>query len=66
MLSEDIPKVKGKKANFRKSCMSFKVFDRHLTCNGKRTVIFDNDRKLSIPLCFTVILNTHLQSLNCK
>ena len=56
---EEMPKVKGKKDNFRKSCKTFKIFDGHLTYKGKRRMIFDNGRKLSvgtiIPLCFTVI-----------
>ena len=48
---EDIPKVKGKKANTRilKPLKSFKIFDGHLTYKEKRRVIFDNDRKLSKP-----------------
>ena len=44
---EDILK-KGKKANFRKSCETFKIVDGHLTYKGKRRVIFDNDRKFLI------------------
>ena len=31
---EDISKDKGKKANFRKSCKSFKTVDGHLTKKG--------------------------------
>ena len=29
---EDIPKDRGKKANFRKSCKNYKVVDEYLTC----------------------------------
>ena len=31
---EDVSKNKGKKANFRKSCKSFKIGDGHLTFNN--------------------------------
>ena len=46
---EDIPKVKGKKANCRilKSLRAVKIFGGHLKYKGKRRVIIDNDRKLS-------------------
>ena len=45
---EDILKVKGKKATFRKFCNSFEIFDGRLTYKGKRRVIFDNERKHSV------------------
>ena len=37
---------KGKKANFRKPCKTFKIVDEPLTYKEKRGVIFDNERKL--------------------
>ena len=46
---EDILTDKRKRANFRKSCKNFKIVDGHVTYQGKRRVIFDNDRKLLIP-----------------
>ena len=44
---KDISKDEGKRANFRKSCMNFKIADEHLAYKGKRRMIFDNDRKLN-------------------
>ena len=37
---------KGKTANFRKPCKSFKIVDEILTYKGKKWAIFDNDRKI--------------------
>lgn len=39
---------KGQKRNFRKACKHFSIVDGHLTYNGSRRVIFENDRKQSI------------------
>ena len=60
--------IKGKEADFRKSCKNFKNVDgHHLTHRGQR-VIFDNDRKLLIPQYHSILPqpNTHLRPLNCK
>ena len=52
---EDMPKVKGKRANFRKPCKSLKIFDGCLTYKGKRMGIFGSDRKLSVPQYHSVL-----------
>ena len=52
---EDISKDEGKKANFRKSCKNFKIIDGHLTYKGKRRMIFDSDRKVSIPQYHSIL-----------
>ena len=44
---KDISKDEEKRANFRKSCMNFKIVDEHLAYKEKRRMIFDNDRKLN-------------------
>ena len=41
-------KDKGQKANFRKLCKYFSIADGHLTYKGKRSVIFENNRKQDI------------------
>ena len=66
---EDISKDKLKKANFRKSWKNFKIgHGHHLTNNGKRKVIFDNNRKLLIPQYHSILpkSNIHLRCLNCQ
>ena len=50
-----MPKVKGKRANFRKPCKSLKIFDGCLTYKGKRMGIFGSDRKLSVPQQHSVL-----------
>ena len=52
---EDMSQDNGKKANFIKSCKNFQTADGHLTCNGKKWVIFDNDRKLLTPQYHSVL-----------
>ena len=60
---EDISKGKGKRANVRKSCKNFKIFDGYVTYKGKERMVFDNDRKLLIPQHNTILpqLNAYLE-----
>ena len=59
---------KRKKANFRKSSKNFKIFDGNLTYKGKIRMIFNNDRKILILQCHSILLSssTHLRTFNCK
>ena len=43
---ENLVRRKGKTANFRKTCKNFKIVDEILIYIGKRSVIFDKDRKI--------------------
>ena len=42
---EDIPKDKGKIANFKKSFENLKIANGHVTCKGKKKVIPEDDKK---------------------
>ena len=52
---EDVSKDLGKWANFRKSCKNFTIVDGYLTYKGKRSVVFDNDKKILIPQYHSVL-----------
>ena len=43
---ENLVKNKRKTANFWKRCKNFKIVVEILTYKGKRSAIFDNDRKI--------------------
>lgn len=53
--SEDIPKDKRKKTNFRKYCKNIKIVHGHLKYKWRERVIFNNDRKLLIPQYHTIL-----------
>ena len=53
--SEDIPKDKRKKTNFRKYCKNIKIVHGHLKYKWRERVIFNNDRKLLMPQYHTIL-----------